>query len=177
MKLNRKAMSESGKLNRRTFIIRLLMAGSAFVGFLLSVPVIGALITPLLEKNKQVWRSLGNIDEYQVGNTVLVNFKNASSLPWAGITDKTAAWLRRVSENEFVAFSVNCTHLGCPVRWIEDADLFMCPCHGGVYNKDGSNAAGPPPLPLPKYPVRVRNNHVEILTSPIPITTLGEKTA
>lgn len=170
-----KIMSEQDKLNRRTFIIRLLMAGSALVGFFLSIPVIGALIAPLLEKKKQVWRTLGSTDKFQIGKTVLVSFKDASPLPWAGVTDNTAAWLRRISENEFTAFSVNCTHLGCPVRWLENAGLFMCPCHGGVYNKDGSNAAGPPPLPLPKYNVRVRNNQVEIQTSPLPITTLGEK--
>jgi menaquinol-cytochrome c reductase iron-sulfur subunit len=61
--------------------------------------------------------------------------------------------------------------LGCPVRWLPDADLFMCPCHGGVYYKDGKVAAGPPPRPLVKYPVRLRNGQVEIRTSPLPIST------
>ena len=84
---------------------------------------------------------------------------------------RTAAWLRRESDDRFIAFSVNCTHLGCPVRWLPDANLFMCPCHGGVYYGDGTVAAGPPPHPLPRYPVRVREGQVEILTSPLPITT------
>ena len=48
-------------------------------------------------------------------------------LPWAGVTAKTAAWLRRVSEDEFVAFSVNCAHLGCPVRWLPDAQPLHVP--------------------------------------------------
>jgi menaquinol-cytochrome c reductase iron-sulfur subunit len=91
-------------------------------------------------------------------------------LPWAGVTAKTAAWLRRVDQETFIAFSINCTHLGCPVRWLEQAELFMCPCHGGVYYKDGTVAAGPPPLPLPRYPVRLNNGKVEIQTNPIPIT-------
>jgi menaquinol-cytochrome c reductase iron-sulfur subunit len=39
----------------------------------------------------------------------------------------------------------------------------MCPCHGGVYYKDGSVAAGPPPRPLERYPVRVQDGQVEIL--------------
>ena len=47
------------------------------------------------------------------------------------------------SDDEFVAFSVNCAHLGCPVRWLREAHLFMCPCHGGVYYEDGRVAAGP----------------------------------
>ena len=45
----------------------------------------------------------------------------------------------------------------------------MCPCHGGVYYEDGSVAAGPPPHPLSRYPVRVTDGQVEIRTDPIPI--------
>ena len=90
-------------------------------------------------------------------------------MPWSGVSARTAAWLRRDSESAFTAFSLNCTHLGCPVRWFADSKLFLCPCHGGVYNADGSVAAGPPPKPLGRYPARVRDGQVEILTSPIPI--------
>ena len=84
----------------------------------------------------------------------------ASKIPsaeaWAGVTATTAAWLRRVGESEFIAFSINCRHLGCPVRWVDTAGLFMCPCHGGVYYSDGTVAGGPPPEPLDRYPVRVQ---------------------
>ena len=59
------------------------------------------------------------------------------------------------------------------MRWIADAELFMCPCHGGVYYKDGTVAAGPPPEPLKRYAVRVRGNEVEIETGPVPLTTTG----
>ena len=85
------------------------------------------------------------------------------------MTSKTAAWLRCGEGEEFVAFSVNCAHLGCPVRWMPQASLFMCPCHGGVYYADGSVAAGPPPHGLTRYPVRVRGGAVEIRTDHIPI--------
>jgi menaquinol-cytochrome c reductase iron-sulfur subunit len=57
------------------------------------------------------------------------------------------------------------------VRWLADADLFMCPCHGGVYYSDGTVAAGPPPKPLIRYEVRMVNGQVEIKTMAIPITT------
>jgi len=33
----------------------------------------------------------------------------------------------------FTAFAVNCTHLACPVNWQAQAQLFLCPCHGGVF--------------------------------------------
>ena len=58
------------------------------------------------------------------------------------------------------------------MRWLPDAELFMCPCHGGVFYKDGAVASGPPPKALVTYPVRVRDGVVEILTSPLPITSI-----
>jgi menaquinol-cytochrome c reductase iron-sulfur subunit len=48
------------------------------------------------------------------------------------------------------------------VRWEKDAQLFLCPCHGGAFYADGSVAAGPPPGPLNRYPVRVNQGQVEI---------------
>ncbi len=160
------------KTNRRKFLVRILLLFNAFVGIVIAFPVIGALLAPLFRKTPETWRKVGSVDSFEVGKTVLVKFRDASPLPWSGITAQTASWLRRESKDQFIAFSVNCAHLGCPVRWIADADIFLCPCHGGVYNKDGSYAAGPPPHGLAKYPVRVRNNQVEILSSPIPITNI-----
>lgn len=159
------------KIDRRSFIVKMLMAGSGLVAAVISIPVIGALIAPLVRPTPPVWRMVGKPDDFREGETVLVNFRDSSPLPWSGKTDKTAAWLRRVSGNDFIAFSVNCPHLGCPVRWIGDAEIFLCPCHGGVFYKDGSYAAGPPPSNLNRYPVRVENNRVEIQSSPVPITT------
>ena len=160
------------KDNRRGFIIKLLSAFGALMGLLITVPVLGAMIAPIYRKTSKDWRNVGKIDDFKIGSTVLVKFKNTSPLPWSGVTSQTASWLRRESDRKFIAFSVNCSHLGCPVRWIPDSQLFLCPCHGGVYNKDGSYASGPPPHGLSKYPVRVKNNHVEILSSPIPITNI-----
>lgn len=159
-------------INRRSFILQVIYVFGGIVAVLVSIPVIGVLFQPLLRKIPNKWRSVGKVNSFNVGETVLVRFTNSSPLPWTGVTENTASWLRRISEDQFDAFSVNCAHLGCPVKWLPDARLFMCPCHGGVYYEDGSYAAGPPPRGLYKYPVRIRNNEVEIFASPIPITTL-----
>jgi menaquinol-cytochrome c reductase iron-sulfur subunit len=111
----------------------------------------------------------GRVDLFKVGETMRVVFADASVLPWAGITGKTAAWLRRNSKTDFIAFAINCAHLGCPVRWLPDARLFMCPCHGGVYYEDGKVAAGPPPHALPQYHARAQDGMVQIYADPIPI--------
>jgi menaquinol-cytochrome c reductase iron-sulfur subunit len=135
----------------------------------LAIPMVGFIVAPLARGTPRIWRPLGRVDLFKVGETVNVVFLDASPLPWAGVTAKTSAWLRRVSEDKFIAFSANCAHLGCPVRWMQDARLFMCPCHGGVYYEDGTVAAGPPPHPLTQYAVRVNEGQVEIRTDPIPI--------
>jgi len=57
------------------------------------------------------------------------------------------------------------------VRWLEGAELFMCPCHGGVYYDDGTVAAGPPPRPLFRYDVRVENGEVQMRQAIVPIST------
>ena len=53
--------------------------------------------------------------------------------------------------DQFQVFAINCAHLGCPVRWFPQSQLFMCPCHGGVYYADGSRASGPPERGLFTY--------------------------
>jgi len=155
---------------RRRFLEILGAAAGLTAGAIIALPAVSFLIAPLFQSTPRRWRGVGTLDQFAIGSTVLVGFEDASSEAWAGITAKTGAWLRRVSDTEFVAFAINCTHLGCPVRWEDGAQLFMCPCHGGVYNRDGSVAAGPPPASLPRYPVRVRQNTVEIETRRLPIT-------
>ena len=157
-------------LSRRRFFNRLSAGLGAFAAALVGVPIIGFLFAPLFRDSPRFWRQVGAIDKFKVNEIAEVTFEDPSSLPWAGLTSKTAAWLYRRSNVEFVAYSVNCSHLGCPVRWEADAKLFMCPCHGGMYYENGAVAAGPPPRGLTRYPVRVQDGQVEILTSPAPIT-------
>jgi menaquinol-cytochrome c reductase iron-sulfur subunit len=157
-------------LRRRKFLNWLCIGmGGASVGSIVWA-VIGFMLAPLESDSKGVWRAVGKVDDFDVGSTTIVKLEDASTVSWAGYAGKTAAWLRRDGKATFTCFSINCTHLGCPVRWIDTAELFMCPCHGGVYYQDGSVAAGPPPKPLPQYEVRVRFGTVEVLASPVPIT-------
>jgi menaquinol-cytochrome c reductase iron-sulfur subunit len=173
------------EIARRQLLGRMSVGVGVLCGGAISVPGVGFVVAPLLQgESKHEWkpvflppkegeemdpkRSL-KLDDIEIGKTVLVVFTDASPLAWAGVTSHTAAWLRRVSEKEFLAFSINCAHLGCPVRWREEARLFMCPCHGGVYYEDGRVAAGPPPHPLTRYPVQVDRGELQIMTEPIPL--------
>ncbi len=155
--------------SRRVFLERLSIILGTMGALGLAAPAVGFIFAPLSEKAPQMWRNVGKADSFKVGSTVPVRFADASPLPWAGVTANTAAWLRRVDDEHFIAFAINCSHLGCPVRWLPDANLFLCPCHGGVYYSNGTVAAGPPPRPLSRYPVRVSQGEVQIQTRPIPL--------
>ena len=58
--------------------------------------------------------------------------------------------------------SAVCSHLGCLVNYRKESKEFICPCHGGKYDITGRNVSGPPPAPLTKYPVEIRNGMVMV---------------
>jgi menaquinol-cytochrome c reductase iron-sulfur subunit len=151
-------------VSRRRFLSRVSLALSGLAGAIVSVPILAYLLSPLIEQEPADWRDVGLVENFRVGETVEVAYDDPSPLPWAGQTARTAVWLRRTSPSDFTAFSINCTHLGCPVNWRPDAQLFLCPCHGGVYYADGSVAGGPPPHALPTLAVRVTSDQrVQVL--------------
>ncbi len=57
-----------------------------------------------------------------------------------------------LDENEYIALSPICTHLGCRVRKARDG--FECPCHGSRYNLRGQVINGPAAKPLTRFSVR-----------------------
>ena len=154
---------------RRSFLEAVGLMAGAVAAAVAAVPIVGFVLGPMFGKRRTAWRRIGPAEQFPVGQTVLVRFEATSEESWAGVSARTAAWLRHDPGGHLIAFSVNCTHLGCPVRWEPEANLFMCPCHGGVYYSNGDVAGGPPPRPLHRYPVRLREGVVEILAEPIPI--------
>jgi menaquinol-cytochrome c reductase iron-sulfur subunit len=155
--------------SRRRLMTAVVGACAGVIAVGVGVPAATMFVGPMLKDTPQEWRQVGAVDRFTVGDTVSVTFESVSPVPWSGVTATVAAWLRRESETEFIAFAVNCTHLGCPVRWEQAAELFLCPCHGGTYYASGDVAAGPPPYALNRYPVRVVDGQVEVQTSPLPI--------
>jgi menaquinol-cytochrome c reductase iron-sulfur subunit len=154
--------SSTSLVTRRHLLMFISVAAGGVASAIVGLPLVGFLIAPLFRKQPGVWREVGKLSDFPVGQTSKVTFDDSSALVWGGEDSLTAAWLRRVDQQTFQAFAVDCTHLGCPVRWEADAELFMCPCHGGVYYKDGTVAAGPPPHALQQFPVRILNDAVQV---------------
>ncbi|MER5865371.1 Rieske (2Fe-2S) protein [Kitasatospora sp. NPDC002040] len=66
---------------------------------------------------------------------------------------------------EYKAFSAKCTHAGCIVDVVKDAQI-QCPCHASHFGiADGAVSAGPAPSPLPAYRVALKDGAFEVTKS------------
>lgn len=164
------AAEHSFKHSRRTFLFQLAIGMNVAVGTVLAVPLLGYVLSPIFRKNGSynAWVPIGKLDTMPVGATRLLEFLNPVRTPTDGETAKIPVWARRTTPTTYEVFAINCAHLGCPVRWFEQSQLFLCPCHGGAYYSTGDVAAGPPPRGLYKYAVRVDGDTVMIHAGEIP---------
>jgi menaquinol-cytochrome c reductase iron-sulfur subunit len=166
-------LSPEGKVaahSRRVFLFKLSLALNAAVGAVLAVPLVGYLIGPIRRRSESegAWVSLGSTDRFPVGEITLADFQSPVAILGDGETARVACWVRRVADQQFQVYAVNCAHLGCPVRWFAQSRLFLCPCHGGAYYQDGSRAAGPPERGLFEYRVRLDNDALMIHAGNMP---------
>ena len=72
------------------------------------------------------------------------------------------AVLLQPAAGEFLALSAVCTHLGCIVKWVDESQEFLCPCHGGRFSTAGQVLGGPPPKPLETYAVALEGDEILI---------------
>lgn len=102
--------------------------------------------------------------EVGAGQTIAAEseVKPNSAVPFAESETGQPAVLVRLQNGDFVAYSAICTHQQCTVAYQPRTERLVCPCHGGVYNpaKGAAVESGPPPRPLPKKRVEVRNGKV-----------------
>jgi menaquinol-cytochrome c reductase iron-sulfur subunit len=154
---------------RRDWLFAAGVTVNVAAGILLAVPLIGFVFSSFVErKDPRAWISLGPVDAFPENATRIATYRNPYTRPWDGETANIPCWVRHLQGNQFQVFAINCTHLGCPVRWFQESGLFLCPCHGGVYYEDGSRAAGPPPRGLFQYTYKVENDELWVKGGEMP---------
>jgi len=158
-------------VTRRGMLVKIGILFNALVGAALAVPMGRYLLSSLTRGRAGAylsWVPLGPVATFPVGETRLATFRSPYVMPTDGKTVDTACWVRRVTDEQFQVFAVNCAHLGCPVRWFPQSGLFMCPCHGGAYYRDGGRASGPPERGLFEYPSKVKDGVLTIQAGELP---------
>ena len=146
------------------------LAGGVAVA-MIALPGLGFALGPLFEDTIPTrWQDVGPEDDFSDESYVP---KVISLVPQVGDAGKTTIYVRKFNGQKdkvvkgedpqpYVAISTRCAHLGCPVRYIQASQKFVCPCHGGVYGFQGQVEGGPPVRPLDRFYTRVKGSSVQV---------------
>jgi menaquinol-cytochrome c reductase iron-sulfur subunit len=148
---------------------RLMVLGANGVGAVaaaaFTLPALGFAIAPIFKREAWTWQAIGTPADF---TQAIYQTKVITITPGIGEAGNTIAYVRQRNPaidteredqyNHWVALSDRCMHLGCPVRYVQAAERFICPCHGGVYDFRGMVAGGPPVRPLDRFYTRLNPN-------------------
>jgi Rieske Fe-S protein len=154
------------------------------IGGIVTVPALGFAVLPAFVKQHQPSVDLGPVENFPEGQYFVATFLRD---PAEGEISRRTAYIRNNGvfdgKPSFTCISNRCAHLGCPVQAggpVFDAKKkevktasgevslipalpaagFICPCHGGAYNPEGSRIAGPPVRGLDRYEFSIVHGHL-----------------
>jgi menaquinol-cytochrome c reductase iron-sulfur subunit len=161
---------EGETITRRRFMTASTHAAGAIAAGAIVLPDIGFAVGPVFHREPIRWQPVGAPEDFTHADYVPRTISLTAD-PVGGIADSTVFVRRRDGTidvehedrwNQFIAISSRCAHVGCPVDFKAAAAVFICPCHGGVYDFRGLRIGGPPPRPLDRFFTRTRNGQVEV---------------
>lgn len=148
--------------SRRTWAIRILAFGGTVGSFAIGIPAILAAFSASIQgRQKHAWRTVGIADAFKLGQITPAEVLTERG-DWSKTLDRLTVFVWRQTDERFVVFSRSCTDLSCPVTFDPGSECFFCPCHGGIFAKNGTPLAGPPKRPLYRYATRIREGELEI---------------
>ncbi len=160
---------EGETVTRRRFMTGTAHTAGAIAAGAFALPALGFALGPIFKSTPHHWETVGKESDFNEDNYVPVTFTLTAGIGEAG---KTTAYVRKFNpkidtdpsdkDSTYIAISSRCAHLGCPVRWVDAAERFICPCHGGVYDLLGKRVGGPPVRPLDRFYTRVEGEFVQV---------------
>lgn len=170
-------LSPTAEFPRRSFLVR---ASAAIIGGIVAIVpvVIGTLffLDPLIRrrgagadsgagepgdasKDENGFIRLGVKVESlpENGTPQLVTVYDDKIDAWNKFLDQPigSVYLRRTDDDQVVAFSSICPHLGCAVDYRSAQSDFFCPCHTSAFNLEGEKKNQIPPRGMDELQTRV----------------------
>ena len=139
--------------NRRSALVRFVTAGMGLIGAGLAT-LVGFVAAPKASGRGRQWRKAASLFDMPADEPLPAVIAERHADGWYDTRKQTVIFIDREGSG-YRAFSSTCSHLGCRVRWDSEKKQYLCPCHGGVYDREGRVVAGPPPRPLERLTVRV----------------------
>lgn len=89
----------------------------------------------------------------------VANLKAGESLNFRYPTERDPSILVYTKDRNYYAYNQKCTHLSCPVYFEKEKERLECACHEGGFDvRTGNVLYGPPPRPLDRIELDVREN-------------------
>jgi Rieske Fe-S protein len=159
-------MTDEGRIRREGFLKIAILGIGGLIGVSLGIPAVEYVVSPArTESQSQVWIRVGSTSKVEIGTPTLFKIKIERTTGWIVNEEELAVYVLTDDGRDYIVMSNICTHLGCRIRWIADKDQFFCPCHNGIFNKNGEVVSGPPPKPLNRFKVKVENSEIFVLGS------------
>jgi Rieske Fe-S protein len=162
-------MDKESDVNRRKFMEIGIYTITGSIAAVSSIALARFAVGPSFEKEQAKWIEVDPEDiqdEAEGFARVVLEYETKDG--WLINSARTLAYVKRVNEDEVIAISAGCTHLGCIVTWDEDQKIFKCPCHDGRYDADGKVISGPPPAPLKRHIAKIEDGKILLSTAVIP---------
>jgi Rieske Fe-S protein len=144
---------------RRRFLSRMTNGIMGVIGGILTFIGGGAVLSSTARK-QEAWLPASTLLDLPVNEPTPVTLTVATLDGFREVINRRTIFLVKTADSEVVAIDSTCTHLGCLVSWDPQAQVFKCPCHGGIYDRTGAVKDGPPPVPLVKVATRIDGERV-----------------
>ncbi|MFQ5489102.1 MAG: ubiquinol-cytochrome c reductase iron-sulfur subunit [Phycisphaerae bacterium] len=124
---------------RRGFVVSLLMGAGLLAGYGLGAWHFLRYLVPLKATRTRREMFVGTLKSIPVGASLTVKDPAGQEIAIA----RTGTDAQDPARG-FKALSSKCPHLGCKVHFSPGDQQFLCPCHQGVFDKNGKAVSGPP---------------------------------
>ncbi len=162
-------MDDDSGLDRRRFMEAGIYVITGAITVVSGIALVRFAIGPSFHQDKARWIEveLDDADGRHPGfSRVVLEYEKKDG--WLTANARSLAYVKRIKNDEVVAISATCSHLGCIVTWDEDQHIFKCPCHNGRYNAEGEVISGPPPKPLRRHRTKIEDNRILLATETVP---------
>ena len=162
-------MGNESDLNRRKFMEIGIYSISGTIASVSGVALTRFAIGPSFKKKRAKWIEIElENNPHDSGGFKRVVLEYETKDGWLTKNARTLAYVKRIKEDEVIAISAGCTHLGCIVTWDEESKIFKCPCHDGRFDAEGKVVSGPPPRPLERHKTKVEDGRILLSTVTVP---------
>ncbi len=103
------------------------------------------------------WIEVGALNELPPGQMHRVTYLLRTTDLWRKGELRGVLYAYSEDGSSYTVLSGTCTHLGCNVRWDDAQQQFACPCHLGLFSRQGEVLSGPPPKALNRLETRIEN--------------------